>query len=148
MVPLDFEYIAAGHIHRYQILPHPLRPRVGFVYPGSTQRMSFAEVDEEKGFVEGEVVNDRIETRFISLPAWEMEIVEIEAAGRSAKEVEKAIRDQFWRFGQDLVIRFNLVGGAGARDYPDIDFLRLRAEMPDVLECQFAVKARRRWIHR
>ena len=23
VVPLDFEYIAAGHIHRYQILPHP-----------------------------------------------------------------------------------------------------------------------------
>lgn len=147
-VPLDFEYIAAGHIHRYQILPHPLRPRLRFVYPGSTQRMSFAEVDEEKGFVEGEVVNDRIETRFISLSAWDMEIVEIEAAGRSPKEVEKAIRDQFWRFSRDLVIRFNLVGGLAAGDYPEVDFQRLRNEMPAVLECQFAIKARRRWIHK
>ena len=147
-VPLDFEYIAAGHIHRYQILPHPLRPSLSFVYPGSTQRMSFAEVGEEKGFVEGGVVNDRIETRFVPLPAWDMEIVEIEAAGRSSNEVEKEIRDQFWRFSRDLVIRFNLVGGAGASDYPEIDFLRLRAEMPDVLECQFAIKAKRRWIHK
>jgi len=147
-VPLDFEYIAAGHIHRYQILPHPLRPRLSFVYPGSTQRMSFAEVDEEKGFVEGEVVNDRIETRFVPLSAWDMEVVEIEAAGRSPKEVEKAIRDQFWRFSQDLVIRFNLVGGFGAGDYPEVDFGRLRDEMPAVLECQFAIKARRRWIHK
>ncbi len=147
-VPLDFEYIAAGHIHRYQILPHPLRPALGFVYPGATQRMSFAEMEEEKGFVEGEVVNNRVETRFIPLPAWDMEIVEIEAAGRSAKEVEKAIRNEFWRFSQDLVIRFNLIGGSGAADYPEVDFRRLRTEMPAALECQFAIKARRRWIHK
>ena len=147
-VPLDFEYIAAGHIHRYQILPHPLRPRLSFVYPGSTQRMSFAEADEEKGFVEGEVVNDRIETRFVPLSAWDMEIVEIEAAGRSPDDVEKAIRDQFWRFSEDLVIRFNLVGGSAAGDYPEVDFHRLRKEMPAVLECQFAIKGRRRWIHK
>jgi exonuclease SbcD len=148
IVPLDFQYIAAGHIHRYQVLPHPLRPSLSFVYPGSTQRMSFAEVDEEKGFVEGEVVNDRIETRFIPLPAWDMEIVEIDAAGRNQKEVEKAIQDQFWRFTEDLVIRFNLVGGSAAGDYPQVDFHRLRAEMPAVLECQFAIKARKKWIHK
>jgi DNA repair protein SbcD/Mre11 len=147
-VPLDFEYIAAGHIHRHQILPHPLKPRLNFIYPGSTQRMSFAEVDEDKGFVEGEVINERVETRFIPLPAWDMEIVEIEAAGRSPREIEDAIRDRFRHFNQELVIRFNLVGGSVAGDYPEIDFHRLRAEMPRVLECQFAVKVRKRWIHK
>ncbi|MBN2033443.1 MAG: metallophosphoesterase [Deltaproteobacteria bacterium] len=147
-VPLDFEYIAAGHIHRYQVLPHPLKPGLSFVYPGSVQRMSFAEMDEEKGFVEGEVINGRIETRFIPLPAWEMKIVEIEAAGRSPREVENTIRDQFRRFNQGLVIRFNLVGGVAACDYPEIDFCRMRAEMPRVLECQFAIRAKTRWIHR
>ena len=147
-VPLDFEYIAAGHIHRYQSLPHPLRPGVRFVYPGSTQRMSFAEMDEDKGFVEGEVVDNRVETRFIPLPAWDMEIVEIEAAGRSPRDIEDTIRDRFRLFNQDLVIRFNLVGGSVGGDYPEIDFHRLRAEMPGVLECQFAVKTRKRWIHK
>ncbi len=44
--PLDFDYIAAGHIHRYQVLDHPLKP--GIVYPGSTQRISFAEMYEYK----------------------------------------------------------------------------------------------------
>jgi DNA repair exonuclease SbcCD nuclease subunit len=147
-VPLDFEYIAAGHVHRYQVLPHPRRPRLGFVYPGSTQRMSFAELDEEKGFVEGEVVDNRVETRFLPLPSWDMEILEIEAAGRSPEEIENTIRGVFYRFNQDLVIRFNLVGGSSAGDYPRIDFQRLRAEMPGVLECQFAIKARKRWIHK
>ena len=145
-IPLDFEYIAAGHIHRYQILPHPLKPGVNFVYPGSTQRMSFAEMYEEKGFVEGEVLDNRIETRFIPLPAHDMEIVEIECAGRTAEDCEGAIKNQFWRFNQDLVIRFNLTGGTKGGDYPDINFDDLRTDMPPVLECQFAVRTRKKWI--
>lgn len=64
--PLEFEYIAAGHIHRYQTLSHPVKPQLNFLYPGSIQRMSFAERYEEKGFVEGELLGNRIETRFIS----------------------------------------------------------------------------------
>ncbi|MGD2125369.1 MAG: metallophosphoesterase [Desulfobacteraceae bacterium] len=147
-IPLDFEYIAAGHIHRYQTLSHPLKPRLKFVYPGSIQRVSFAEMYEEKGFVEGEILNDRVETRFIPLPAWDMEMVEIEAAGRSSEEIEDAIRAQFWRFREDMVIRFSLTGGKGTGDYADIDFERLRAEMPPVLECQVMMRAGDRWLVR
>jgi exonuclease SbcD len=147
-VPLDFEYIAAGHIHRYQILSHPLKPGLSFVYPGSTQRMSFAEMDEEKGFVEAEVLNNRIETRFMPLPAYDMEIVEIDAAGLSAEDLEEAIEAQFWRFDKDLVIRFNLTGGKRLSDYPDLDYQRLRAKVPPILECQFMMRAGKRWVIR
>jgi DNA repair exonuclease SbcCD nuclease subunit len=147
-IPLDFEYVAAGHIHRFQILSHPAKPGLNFVYPGSIQRMSFAEMYEEKGFVEGEALHNRIETRFIPLPAYDMEIVEIEAAGMTSEEFEEAISSQFWRFSGDLVIRFNLTGGTKVRDYPDIDFKKLRAEMPPVLECQFAMRAGKRRILR
>jgi exonuclease SbcD len=145
-VPTDFEYIAAGHIHRYQILPHPKKPRLKFVYPGSIQRVSFAEMFEEKGFVEGTLLNGRIETRFIPLPAYEMEIVEIEAAGLTAKECEDEIVSQFWRFSEERVLRFNLVGGFRASDYPDVDFKSIRRRIPPVLECQFLIKAGKRRI--
>ena len=147
-VPLDFEYIAAGHIHRYQILSHPLNPALHFVYPGSTQRISFAEMNEEKGFVEAEVLNNRIETRFMPLPVYDMEIVEIGAAGLSTKDLEEAIEHQFWRFDDDLVIRFNLSGGKRLSDYPDLDYPRLRAKMPPILECQFMIRAGKRWVMR
>jgi len=147
-IPLDFEYIAAGHIHRYQILSHPLKPSLPFVYPGSIQRMSFAEMYEEKGFVEGELLNGRIETRFMPLPAYDMEIVEIEAVGRTGDECEMDIRNQFWRLRNDLFIRFNLTGGTKKGDYPDIDFDRIRADMPAVLECHFAIKTGKKWILR
>ena len=147
-IPLDFDYIAAGHIHRYQILPHPLKPGLNFVYPGSTQRISFAEMDEEKGFVEGEILNNRIETRFVPLPVYDMEIVRIEAAGLSAKDCENELESQFWRCSENIVIRFSLTGGAKEKDYPDIDFHEVRAKMPPVLECQFAVKTKNRWVMR
>jgi exonuclease SbcD len=147
-VPLDFDYIAAGHIHRHQILPHPLEPKLHFVYPGSIQRISFAEMDEEKGFVVGELRDNRIETRFMPLPTYDMEIVEVEAAGLSAGACEDAIRGHFWCLREEMVIRFSLTGGRSASDYPDIDFVRLRAEMPPVLESQFAIKVGNRWIMR
>ena len=147
-IPLDFDYIAAGHIHRYQVLDHPLKPGIKFVYPGSTQRISFAEMYEDKGFVEAEVLNNRIETRFVPLPVYEMEMVEIQTGGLSSEECLEAIRSQFWRFDQDRVIRFNLTGGDKLRDYPEIDFQKLRAEMPPILECQFATKAGQKWVMR
>jgi DNA repair exonuclease SbcCD nuclease subunit len=147
-IPLDFEYIAAGHIHRYQILTHPLKPELKFVYPGSTQRISFAEMNEEKGFVMGEVLNNRFETRFMPLPAYDMEIVQVEAVGLGTKDLEEAIEAQFWRFDQDLVIRFNLTGGKRLSDYPDLDYQRLRAKMPPILECQFMMRAGKRWVIR
>ena len=145
-VPLDFEYVAAGHIHRYQILSHPLKPGLNFVYPGSTQRISFAEMNEEKGFVVGEVLNDRIETRFMPLPVYDMEIVKIEAVGMNGRDLEEAIKSQFWRFCKELVIRFNLTGGTKLSDYPNLDFHALRDRMPPILECQFMMKAGKRWV--
>jgi DNA repair exonuclease SbcCD nuclease subunit len=145
-VLLDFEYIAAGHIHRYQILEHPRQPGIKFVYPGSTQRISFAEMAEHKGFIEAEVINNRIETRFVPLPVYELELVEIPAGGLTTAEFLEAVRGQFWRFDQDRVIRFNVTGGSQAGDYPKVDFKALRAEMPPVLECQFALKVGSKWV--
>lgn len=145
-IPEDFDYVAAGHIHRYQVLDHPRRVGMQIVYPGSTQRISFAEKDEPKGFVEGEVRGERVEIRFVPLPAYEMETVTLEAAGMNALECDRAIREQFWRFDADRVIRFRLVGGSRLKDYPAVDFDALRADMPPVVECQFALQTGTRWV--
>ena len=147
-VPLDFDYIAAGHIHRCQILEHPMKPGLNFVYPGSTQRISFAEMYEEKVFVEGELLDNRIETRLVPLPVYEMETVQIKAAGLTAEDCLNAIRGQFWRFDEERVIRFKLTGGNKTADYPDLDLERIRTEMPPVLECQFVSQVGNRWVVR
>ena len=140
--------IAAGHIHRYQILFHPLRTACSFVYPGSIQRMSFAEMYEEKGFIEGEILNGRFETRFLPLPCFDMEIVQIDAAGLSPAECENEILNQSWRMSEDLVIRFNLTGGKRLGDYATLDYKKIRDKMPPALESQFAVKTANRWVMR
>jgi len=147
-VPLDFDYIAAGHIHRHQVLSHPLKPGLNFVYPGSTQRVSFAEMNEEKGFIEGELADGRIETRFIPLPVYEMEIVQVVAAGLTSRECENEIVSQSWRFDEDRVIRFDLTGGKRLSDYPEVDFEGIRRILPPILECQFVVHAGTRRIVR
>ncbi len=47
---LPFDYVALGHIHKYQkILARPI-----VIYPGSIQRMNFSEAMDEKGFIYAE----------------------------------------------------------------------------------------------
>ncbi len=53
-VPAPFAAILAGHIHRHQVLTVDLRGRplpTPVLYPGSIERTSFAEREEEKGYV-------------------------------------------------------------------------------------------------
>lgn len=47
-----FDYVAMGHIHKYQVLT---RQRPLIVYPGSLERIDFGEEREKKGFVSVEI---------------------------------------------------------------------------------------------
>ena len=67
---------------------------------------------------------------------------------RYLEDLEKAIKSQFWRFHEELVIRFNLTGGTRISVYPDLDFQELRDKMPPILECQFMMRAGKRWVMR
>lgn len=49
----DFDYVALGHIHRFQDLNEGAHPPV--VYAGSIERVDFGELKEDKGFVIAEV---------------------------------------------------------------------------------------------
>ena len=54
-IPPGFHAVAAGHIHRQQVLLKTfddLTKSVPIIYPGSTERTSFAEKAETKGFYE------------------------------------------------------------------------------------------------
>jgi exonuclease SbcD len=145
-VPTHFHYIAAGHIHRYQVLSHPLETSIPFAYPGSIQRMSFAEMEEGKGFIHVEVAEGKFHIQFRHLPAHDMEVVEIDAGGMTSSQLKEAILAHSWRCHPQLVIKFLITGGSKPSDYPSVELDDVRRSLPAVLECQFAFRIRNRWV--
>jgi len=75
-----FNYVALGHIHRYQNLnkndPTPI------VYSGSIERIDFTEEKEKKGFVLAEIVETengwKCEYEFIETPARKFKTIELD----------------------------------------------------------------------
>lgn len=70
-----FDYVAMGHIHKFQELNKSGSPPV--VYSGSIERIDFSETDEEKGFVLIDLVKGSAPYKFVPVPA--RRFVEIEA---------------------------------------------------------------------
>ncbi|HEY9761991.1 MAG TPA: exonuclease subunit SbcD [Trichocoleus sp.] len=59
-----FDYVALGHVHRYQVLcEQPLT-----LYPGSIERVDFSEEREDKGYVLAQVSRGKTEAEFCPLP--------------------------------------------------------------------------------
>ncbi len=81
VVPIQFlsesplDYIALGHIHRYQNLNPSGKPPV--IYSGSIERIHFGEEKEEKGFCIGRIEQDgEVDYEFVSLPIRKMLTIE------------------------------------------------------------------------
>ena len=72
----EFDYIAMGHLHRYQYLNPKGYPPV--VYSGSIERVDFSEKNEDKGFVLVELKRKETKFNFIKIPTRRLFTLEIE----------------------------------------------------------------------
>ncbi|MEO0769427.1 MAG: exonuclease subunit SbcD [Cyanobacteria bacterium J06649_4] len=69
-----FDYIALGHVHKYQeVNQSPLA-----IYPGSIERVDFNEEKEEKGYLIVEIEKGKATAEFCSLPARAFKTLDID----------------------------------------------------------------------
>lgn len=103
VVPIDlidnkFDYIAMGHVHKYQVIEKAVTP---ICYPGSIERTSIVERDEEKGYL---IVNvdfsdnlniKQINPSFVLLPTRKMIYYKFTSLrDLQTKELEKDIKEK------------------------------------------------------
>jgi exonuclease SbcD len=92
----DFTYTACGHIHKFQKVNRSSDGGMAF-YSGSTERTSFNEYDEEKGFILLDTErDDQFSVEFIKIPTRPMRLVEFRVPGERANV--KNGRDQLTDF--------------------------------------------------
>ncbi len=119
-LPTGFAAILSGHIHRFQVLTKDLQgnpiPTPVF-YPGSTERTSFVEKDEPKGYLTLEIEPSTEAAggilrhwQFHELPARPMCQLEVQAAGLTAVQLESRIRRNLECLPRDSVVKIKIHG--------------------------------------
>lgn len=118
-IPSDFTAALSGHIHRFQVLSedltgHPVQTPV--FYPGSIERTSFAEKDEQKGFLmieiacEGKDKGTISHWRFHPLPARPMHEITIDGNGVSASKLKAYLNYLFSTLPKDSIFKIRWQG--------------------------------------
>ncbi|MFX1534789.1 MAG: exonuclease SbcCD subunit D [Promethearchaeota archaeon] len=118
MLPQSFDYIALGHVHRYQqFFSRHLREHTQVVYPGSVERTSFAECYEKKGYIiasvriNTETSEKNTELTFSELPTrpmYQMEVVIDEGSEDEAIIIE--IEQKLKEIKRDSIVYFKILG--------------------------------------
>lgn len=94
-IPSEFNYVAAGHVHRHQKLRPADRLTPEIVYAGSPDRIMFAEKDEPKGCVLIELNATGLNHRFIEHTVRPMSVWPIALSGANRTwmlaEIEKIV---------------------------------------------------------
>jgi DNA repair exonuclease SbcCD nuclease subunit len=123
-IPTDFVAVLAGHIHRKQVLRKAIsKEELQVIYPGSTERTSFAEKDDPKGFFDIKIGHGSTgmgwvtELEFHELPARPMVDLEIGAEVR-ASGLRGYLLDRIAKLDRNAVVRLGcasqLDGATGA----------------------------------
>ena len=136
-LPHGFAAVLSGHIHRHQVLTTDLRRNplaAPVLYPGSIERTSIAEADEEKGFMIVDVTVEgsdaRLDWRFHSLPARPLVRRELVADAIPAGALEATIRALIAEAPEDAVLTIRVVGSVGENAWPVLSAANLRRLCP------------------
>ena len=84
-----FDYVALGHIHRWQDLNKGQQPPV--VYSGSVERIDFGERNEEKGFCLVDLQKGNTDVHHVPLPTRPFVEVDVDATSDTDHPTEKIL---------------------------------------------------------
>lgn len=115
---LGFDYVALGHYHKYA------QVRQNVFYAGSTERLSFNEIGQDKGFLEVDLRNKKI--IFYKVPAREMlDLPELDASDLDQNQVlEKIERILLPEIIKDKIVRLK-VNNISEHTYNLLPFKRI-----------------------
>lgn len=149
-LPQDAVAVLSGHIHRRQILGNPNHQGGNFppvIYPGSTERTSFAERDEKKGFYEIELTSTNNDSwgiqrlDFIELPARPMEDLFIERTV-SSEDLSDFILRRVGELDPDSIVRLRCDAELDPEVKSILTSRYLREILPETMNYQFSADFR------
>lgn len=136
-VPRGLAAVLSGHIHRHQVLTRDLRGRslaAPVLYPGSIERTSIAEADEEKGYMIVELARDesgvRVDWSFRKLPARPLVRRDLRLDAIADEHLEAAIRSVVASAPVDAVLTIRILGAMTERAARVLSAAYLRTVAP------------------
>ena len=115
-IPTGPSAVLAGHIHRAQVLTHDLSGRplaAPVIYPGSIERTSFAERDEEKGYtlVTASLSGPRpVDPLFVPLPSRPMVKLTLDTGDLDREGLLARVRAELTDIDPQAIVRVQLEG--------------------------------------
>jgi exonuclease SbcD len=100
-----FDYVALGHIHKYQDLNKGEQPPV--VYSGSIERIDFGERKEDKGFALVDLAKGNTEVRHVVVPTRRFVEIETDATGAGDGITEHVLRELARHDLRDAVVKLS-----------------------------------------
>lgn len=148
-VPAGFSAVLSGHIHRHQVLTRDLRGQpiaAPVLYPGSIERTSIAEAEEEKGFMIVEVACDgsdtRVDWQFRRLPARPLVRHTVEIDGIADDALESMIQTLIAEAPADAVLTIRVVGSVSEHGRRVLSAANLRRLAPASMNVELRVEER------
>ena len=118
-IPSDFSAILSGHIHQHQVLDHDLNgnPLISNIfYPGAIDRVSFAERDEAKGYLNLTIdcttqsVTREVSWKFHRLPTRPMVIINLKPGGIPEDLLIKVLQNKLSNLPDDAIVKVAISG--------------------------------------
>jgi len=153
-IPGDLLAVLSGHIHRFQVLTKDLRGRpirAPVFFSGSTERTSFAEMGEKKGYITLEICDTEAgkgdsggsaeigSWKFHELPVRPMIRLELEAGGMGRSELQSLIRRAIKDLPDDSIVNLRISGRLSERSMEVLRAGSLRSLVPPTLNVSLSL---------